>query len=355
MKLYSKRFVQRSIDKNINAKQETRDAILWDVLDNYTCRVKIQGSDEYVIAHYPRNWKSTPYWLKKGNAVRILHRGGNRGYVEVIGEGRAIPTALSGSSTPDEADLPDGVVSECTITSMKTAMGVIFSGGTFRINGTVYTLSVNDQYLLFDSEDYVLYDSEDDYKFFLPDSGDITMYMDAAPSVGQFRYDAFCVGIDGVIDYIKGTASSTPTKPIITADHVLIGDYILVCGGATVIENKDIGRQWTTPYASSIDINIESSGISYNVTSSETEADIVLKIFDQYGNVYSSSTQATLTQNLGGGAFSETNFTIGSSKTIKWSRNGETAADAIVVTVVAVSGGQTLTAIGMMTFAALVV
>src|SRR5512137_812697 len=116
MRLYGKRYAKKFIDRRVRLKTETRDAIVWDIdYLNYVAKVKIQGSNEYVMAHFPRNWKETPYWLKKGNAVAIRHREGVKGYIEVIGEGRAIPTAVSGSSMPEPDTLPDMIISGLTV------------------------------------------------------------------------------------------------------------------------------------------------------------------------------------------------------------------------------------------------
>ena len=97
MRLYGKRFVKNYVDSRVVRKTEMRDAVLWDIdWSNYVARVKIQGSNQLITAHFPRNWKKQPYWCKEGNAVRIIHRSGVRGYVEIAGEGRAIPSPVQG-------------------------------------------------------------------------------------------------------------------------------------------------------------------------------------------------------------------------------------------------------------------
>lgn len=346
MRLYGRKFARRALEKKTRAVQETRDGILWSIEDSTkTCRVKIQGTDTLIVAHYPRNWKSIPYWLKRGNAVRVLHRGGNRGYVEVIGEGRAIPTPIAGDAMPDNDTLPDGIVTGCTMTGMGDAMGAVITSGTYRINGTIYSLSVNGQDRYYDSEPDAYYDSGLP-EFFLPDSGDIPKGVADAPAVGMFRYDAFCVGVDGVIDYVQGTASATPSQPVLPADHVLINNsYILVVGGATVIENKDIGRQWSAPYAATLEIDIEGSGFSYDMPfvpgsppPQYVDADIALRIRDQFNNIYSAaSCSATITKEIGGGTFSSTSFSFTGSTTITWTRDQNDNGDNLTM-VFTVSG-----------------
>ena len=104
MRTYGKRLLRGAADKAVKQASESRDAVLWDILLNErVCRCKIQGSSEFVIARFPQNWASVPEWAKPGQAVRIAHRGGVRGYIEVVGFGRAIPTPVSGSASPKPA------------------------------------------------------------------------------------------------------------------------------------------------------------------------------------------------------------------------------------------------------------
>lgn len=121
MRLYGKKFAKRSMDKRTRLKVESRDAVLWSVdWDNRICNVKIQGSNELVAAHFPQNLTALDIFMKPGNAVRIAHRGGNRGYIEVVGHGMAIPTPVTGDSHPATSDLADGVVSGLTISERET-------------------------------------------------------------------------------------------------------------------------------------------------------------------------------------------------------------------------------------------
>ena len=92
------------MERHLRDKTESRDAIVWDIDEsNFLVRCKIQGSNEYILCYYPRNWQTLPPWCKRGNAVRIAHRGGIRGNLEVIGNGRAIPTPIAGAD-----QFPDG-------------------------------------------------------------------------------------------------------------------------------------------------------------------------------------------------------------------------------------------------------
>lgn len=282
------------MDKRVNRKTETRDAILWNVdWNNFQARVKIQGSNEYVIAHFPRNWVRKPYWLKEGNAVSIRHRQGNRGYIEIIGEGRAIPTPVEGSVFPPEETLANMILSGCAMSETTPAsMGVVITSGTFRLDGTVYFLTPSvTGYIIMDDPGPMTMGSGD-----ILGSGGYTVALDAAPStVGHWRYDAVCVGSDLVIDYIKGVESTDPVKPTIPSDHLQLGDYILIQWGSTYITNGDIGYLWTEPRATTLALS--SSGYT-GVISGENqfiwyaeggahwptpECYITISVKDQYG------------------------------------------------------------------------
>jgi hypothetical protein len=86
MKLYGRRKTLHNVDKRVERKNIDRDAIIWSVnLAQHYAYVKIQGSNTQIKAHFPQNWSYEPYWLKTGNAVRVRHRSGTRGYIEIIG------------------------------------------------------------------------------------------------------------------------------------------------------------------------------------------------------------------------------------------------------------------------------
>ena len=72
MRLSEAKNFDRRLNRRFRLRAETRDAIVWDIdTNNYLARCKIQGSNEYVLCHYPRNWQTLPVFLKRGNAVRI--------------------------------------------------------------------------------------------------------------------------------------------------------------------------------------------------------------------------------------------------------------------------------------------
>ena len=248
MRLYGRRYAKRFVDRRVRRKTETRDAILWDIdWANYEARVKIQGSNEYVIAHFPRNWMRQPYWVKPGNAVRVVHRSGVRGYVEIVGEGRAIPTPVQGGSFPTPSGLPDMILTGCVMSATTPpSMGVNVTSGTFRIDDTVYYLTPGDTgYIVMDVPAPMIMGVG-----ILMGSGVSTIEIEPAPDVsGEFRYDLVCVGTDSVLDYMSGEESISPEKPSVPADHLQIGDYVFVRFGVTEIEQSDIGVEFAAPQA----------------------------------------------------------------------------------------------------------
>lgn len=312
MRFNSRKFVKSAIKKQAKGFVESRDAIVWSVDEpNRICNVRIQGSNKNIVAKFPQNIKQVPSWLCKGNSVQVAHRGGIRGYAYIVGQGTTIPTPMSGQHLPDEDDLEDVVLTGGQTQPTDTAsMGVIISSGTYRINNVEYNLSIENNHLLYGQDHELFYDQYPELLY----NGDILKYLASTPTAGQFRYDAFCVGVDGVIDYLQGTAGSIPVKPTIPPEHVLIDDYILVIGGVSAIESKYIGMQWTPPAASEIMIDIEGNGISYDLPYDNAgtpgvpgddpqyvEADIIFSIKDQYGNALSGAYNLTLTMVLGSG------------------------------------------------------
>ena len=333
MRLYGKKFASRYIQKKLRPTSETSDGIIFEIdWSEYICKCKIQGSNEFVNAHFPRNEATIPSWLKPGNAVRLLHRAGIRGHTEVIGHGGAIPTPQPGSpSHPQVSDLADGVLTGLETTAADDDdMAIAISAGTYRINSITYSVSGGETgYALMDESDpemtmnetfppadlgdpnganYVVMDESDSPMTMSetwPDGvlgiGDSLFILDAAPAAGWFRYDTFQAGIDETIDYVKGTAAtSNPVKPAISTDHIQIGEYILVIGGRTEITNGDIGLEWTTPHA----VELTLTGIDdfpWDFGTDYPETNITVAVQDQYGNGYADPRTFTLTLTSGTG------------------------------------------------------
>ncbi len=274
MRLYGKKFLKNRMQRETDRRIETRDAILWDTLPaQRLCRVKIQGTNQLVIAHYPENWEQTPSWLKPGNAIRIIHMGGQRGRIEVIGHGQMVPTPVSGTILPTPATPQNGVLTGCLIRAVPNdpQMTVQVTTGAYRIGGAEYTLDAVP----------MLYGDN----FSLGDGGAMevvagVVVLNAVPAAGYFRYDLISIGADGVIDYAAGTAAtSNPVKPDPAASHIALG-YILVHSGMTKVLNSDINKEWTVPEPSSVTVVPADSDLTWG----QGPVDVVVSALDQYGN-----------------------------------------------------------------------
>ena len=268
MRTYGKRSLRGAADKAAGQKVESRDAVLWDVLlSERVCRCKIQGSGELVVARFPQNWASVPEWAKPGQAVRIAHRGGVRGYIEVVGFGRAIPTPVSGSATPTPETPSDAILEGCLIKAIPQSprMSVYVTTGWARFSGEELAVPA------------VAMAAASAFKM---DMG-IAMgeaagvFNISAPGAGQFRYDLFSLSSSLVVTRTTGAAFTiTESKPALPGGHLPIG-YLLVRGGQTVIAASDIGQVWSAPVPASIDTTATDNGEEWS---------IVAGVKDQYGN-----------------------------------------------------------------------
>jgi hypothetical protein len=247
---FGKRFLSNRTRRLVESKTETKDAVVSNLFPSQRlAKVKIQGSDVEIVAHYPLNWQITPTWLKKGNAVKINFVSGNRGRIELIGHGSAIPTV----TTPIPATTPgDAILTGGTVFSQSPAtMSVDVEAGTVRINGTTYPFAAD------------------------------SVTLDAAPSAGYYRYDLLVVGADGVIDYVKGTqATSDPQVPSVPADHVEI-KRILLYNGSTAVYQYMIGQAWTTPAPASLGIVLSATYMEWDIP--DDHIHITATVRDQYG------------------------------------------------------------------------
>ncbi len=274
MRLYGKRFLKNTLRSAAYARNDLRDAIVWEInsAQRYA-RVKIQGTNELIVAFYPDAWGHTPDWLSEGRAVKIAHTCGTVGRIEVVGKGYYVPSPVSGDVLPPIATGADCVMTGCELRAIPNGarMAVQVLTGTYRISGTQYVLGAIS----------MLYG--DAYK--MGDGGAMetvagVVAINAAPSAGQFRYDLVCVGVDGVIDYVPGTASATPAKPALSGSHVQIGKCILVSGGATEITGADIGREYQAPAPATVTLAPADADLAW----SELSTTITIQVLDQYGN-----------------------------------------------------------------------
>ena len=334
MRLYGRKFMSRFVQKKLGPTTETRDAIIFDIdWTAFVCKCKIQGSDEYVNAYFPRNEATIPSWMRLGNSVRVLHLGGVRGHMEVIGPGGARPTPMPGSpSHPPQAGLADAVISGLEVTAAG-GLTVEISTGTYRIDGDVYTVSDGSfGYFLTDETDppmetdetYPPAETDQDFRYIETSETDPPMETNEAlyPAVtgetvmeyaldplypdtaGQFRYDTFQVGIDGILDYVKGVQvyGTAPLKPVISGNHVQVGEYILIysSGGTTAITDANIGMEWTAVHGAGLSVTY-TDHLDWDDYSDYPEVAINVKVINQYGYLYADARTFTLTMVMGTG------------------------------------------------------
>jgi hypothetical protein len=253
-RLYGSKFYNRSLEKRFRVHAESRDAIVWDLDDtNKLVRCKIQNSNEYILCHYPRNYQTLPPWCKRGNAVRIAHKGGIRGYYEVEGHGRAIPSPIAeAEQQPPAQDLYEGVVTGGNVTPWTGApMGLTIGATTYRIDGVDYTLNLTGGYAVLGDDVAVLGKMGAASNFSIMGAGNVNITLDPAPSSPNVRYDLLVVGTDENLDIVKGTASTNPVMPAVPADHIKIA-HVMVLGGMTEISDFHINGIFETRHLHAI-------------------------------------------------------------------------------------------------------
>lgn len=267
-----RRSVRQRIQREADARTETRDAILWDLLPGRKCRVKVQGSDALIVASYPENWEQTPAWLKPGNAVKILHTAGNRNRIELIGHGQAIPTPVSGPMFPNVATGPDAVISDGYLHALPDpGMYVWIETGAYRVGGVTLVLPPM----------AATADNIADASMGVPINITAAVKAVDAAHSSLYRYDLFVIGADGVIDYVKGTAAAAPAMPATPTNHVLLG-YVLVPPGVTEISADLVNRGYVEPFVSQLETVVADMDLAW----AETSTTITLTVRDQYGKAY---------------------------------------------------------------------
>lgn len=269
MRLYGGRMIKQQVNRHIAESRELRDAIVWDVYPtSHYCRVKIQGSDKYIKAHYNENWESTPQWLKPGNAVRITHPGGNKGRIEVAGHGFLLP---SGVGAPSETTPGDTILTGMGLHASGSGMEIIVDTGTYRINGITYTLST----ILMDNSAIEM----DNAAITMDGIGGVVV-LDAAHAT-LWRYDLIVVGTDGVIDVVKGdTAASFPAVPDTPANHVAIG-FVLIPPGITVVLDDLINMDYGD-WAVQSRIVVTPAQVRLESSTTSKQDSVAVRVYDQY-------------------------------------------------------------------------
>jgi hypothetical protein len=253
--IFGKKILRNRMNAISQSKIETRDAVVWDVLpDQRKCRVKIQGSNNLIMAWYLENWEKTPQYLKPGNSVKINHTGGVRGRIEVIGHGSLIPTPiLGGSAPPSGAAGEDGIISGlAVIETSPQSMAVQVSIGSYQFGGEVYFVT-----------------------------SPVTVPIDSIAVGTYFRYDVISIDETGTPTYTKGTTSNgvAPTMPATPSGNLLL-NYIFLWNGTTVISSSsNIGKAFSARTLTTLEVTASPSDMSWGTLHSH----ITLRIRDQYG------------------------------------------------------------------------
>ena len=266
-RMYNKRVGVHAVDKRVRKKIEGRDAIVWSIdAANDVVNLKIQGSDILYKAYYHQVLNAVPNYCRVGAAVTLRHRRGNKGYAEVSGTGRAIPTPTVGGSALPVIPLEDMILSGMTVFATEpTAMWIGVNAGTYRMDNTLYVFSeANNFFYLMDDPPPLIMGTDN-----VNMGGDyFAVEIAAAPGTPAYgRYDILVVGPhDGLIDVVTGSAvnfsTTAPTMPTTPVDHVLVG-FVLVQYGDTVVTDDMINRSYSSPGPEEVTITI--SGDFVNV------------------------------------------------------------------------------------------
>ena len=312
-RMYNKKVGTSAVDRRVRKRIEGQDAIVWSVdAANNIVNLKIQGSDILYKAHYHQVMSAVPNYLKVGAAVTLRHRRGNKGYAEVSGTGRSIPTPIAGASALPTISLTNMVLTGMEIFETDPqSMWLGVYPGTYRLDNTIYVFSeannffytMNDPPPLIMGTDAVTMGGE----YF-------AVEFDAAPGTPAYgRYDILVVGPhDSLIHVVKGTAvnlsTTEPTMPTTPVDHVRIG-FVLIQYGDTVITNDMIGKGYSAPGPQEITVAITGTYVDANghltwnvLPPPEYQCTITISAKDQYGTTWNfGGVHGTLTKLNGTG------------------------------------------------------
>lgn len=144
MRMYGKRFIHNDRLRTIEAHRETRDGIVWAIdTTTRTVNVRIQGTNTNIRAYFPENWHEPPPWCKLGNAIKIMHTGGTRGRIEIVGNGLVVPYPQTGALWPSDPVQENSILTGLKILAMpnRDVERVYVTPGTARIEDSIVTVS----------------------------------------------------------------------------------------------------------------------------------------------------------------------------------------------------------------------
>ena len=107
----SRRILRDRMRREASYTPRLFSAQIYDIPSREYCRVIVQGSTSLVFAWFSRNFRHRPDEMKVGTAVICQYKLGNRGQIEVVGNGTVIPTPIAGQPEPSIPVGPDAIIS----------------------------------------------------------------------------------------------------------------------------------------------------------------------------------------------------------------------------------------------------
>ncbi len=204
---------------------------------------------------------------------------------------------------------------------------VAVKGGTFRINGEIYTKTASMSF---------------------PGVGTIAALVDCGEpptTSGYYRYDLLSIDASGTITVTAGTESATPVMPTTPANEIKL-DHVLRYYGQETIVQADIGKVWTAPQIVSMAATIADDVLSWG----ENSTTIQIRCYDQYGKVFTGSRTVTAAITSGNGTLSPASKSgSGSYFTFTYTRNGDSGDVSPLLTFThAASGAFTIAMIQLL-------
>lgn len=158
---------------------------------------------------------------------------------------------------------------------------VAVKGGTYRISGTVYTMTESLSY---------------------PGLGSIAALVNCGEpptTAGYYRYDLLSINAAGTITVTAGTEATAPVMPDTPANEVKL-DHVLRYYGQEAIVQADIGKTWLAPQLTTLTATVTDDELAWG----ETSTTITIKCYDQYGMLYTGAKTITAAITTGNGSIS---------------------------------------------------